>query len=133
MRARCEKPYHKSFKNYGGRGISVCARWQNFAAFFQDMGRAPEGLTLDRIETNGNYEPSNCRWATAKVQSNNRRNNHIIEHDGQHLTVQQWADRVGISRDTFARRLMLGWDMCRALSEPVRVIKNSRALRELAA
>jgi hypothetical protein len=73
FRARCENPNHMYYKNYGGRGISVCDRWQKFENFYADMGNRPDGLTLDRINNDGNYEPSNCRWATWKQQNNNRR------------------------------------------------------------
>ena len=74
MRQRCLDPNHKSFKHYGGRGITVCARWLNrFENFLQDMGVRPEGHTLDRTNNEGNYEPGNCRWATWKQQANNKR------------------------------------------------------------
>jgi hypothetical protein len=74
MKKRCSLPSRHDFANYGGRGITVCAEWlASFANFIRDMGPKPEGLTLDRVDTNGNYEPGNCRWATRSVQQLNRR------------------------------------------------------------
>jgi len=73
MKSRCTYPSHPHYENYGGRGISVCSRWKFFENFLADMGARPAGLTLDRINSNGNYEPSNCRWATPKEQQANRR------------------------------------------------------------
>lgn len=75
MKQRCYNPNRKNYKNYGGRGITICDEWLNsFENFYKDMGKRPEGTTIDRINPNGNYEPSNCRWSTKKEQNMNRRN-----------------------------------------------------------
>ncbi|QMV29723.1 hypothetical protein [Vibrio phage vB_VnaS-AQKL99] len=73
MRARCLNPSNTRFADYGGRGITICKRWDDFINFHADMGDRPEGLTLDRINVNGNYEPDNCKWSTATEQRNNQR------------------------------------------------------------
>jgi hypothetical protein len=80
MQSRCYCKSDQGFKNYGGRGIRVCDRWRNnFAAFLEDMGRRPAGLTLDRIDNDGNYEPGNCRWTNVWMQANNRRPAHLLD------------------------------------------------------
>lgn len=78
MRRRCSNPKDASYASYGGRGISVCSEWESYDQFYEDMGECPEGLTLDRIDVNGNYSKENCRWATWKEQHNNQRRNVIV-------------------------------------------------------
>lgn len=106
MRHRCSNPRSQAWANYGGRGIRVCSRWaDSYDAFVEDMGFAPDGMTLDRVDVNGDYEPGNCRWVGWDVQAVNKRSNHLITHDGKTMTVCQWADHLGIPRDTLCRRL----------------------------
>ena len=127
MFQRCENPNHKSYKNYGGRGISVCARWAEFKNFLADMGVKPKGKTLGRIKNNGNYQPSNCQWESWTEQARNRRTNTLLTHGGQTLTLQEWAEKIGIPRDAIGHRLKLGWPLEKALSIPARFQRNSRS------
>ena len=101
MKTRCLNPNHPRFKNWGGRGIKVCERWMDFTNFLADMGEKPEGLTLDRINNDGNYEPGNCRWATRKQQVQNRR-----DQKNQKLFIATKQEEVVISNNQheFARR-----------------------------
>lgn len=109
MRTRCLNPNRKTYVNYGGRGISVCERWNLFENFLADMGERPEGRTLDRFpDPNGNYEPSNCRWATPQEQANNTRRNKWITHGGITDTQTGWARRVGITVGALRSRLKTG-------------------------
>jgi hypothetical protein len=103
---RCTLPKHPAYHRYGGRGIGVCERWRNsFPAFHEDMGPRPDGLTLDRIDSDGNYEPGNCRWATPKEQQNNTSTNKFVEIDGERLTIAQHARRLDINYETLYSRL----------------------------
>lgn len=98
MKSRCYNKKCKEYKYYGSRGIKVCKRWLNgFIFFFEDMGVCPENHSIDRINNNGNYKPSNCRWATNKQQSNNKSNNTIINYMGKKLTISQWGDEIGVN------------------------------------
>lgn len=109
MVSRCVHRSRADFSYYGGRGISVCAAWRSFPNFLKDMGERPLGMTLDRIDSNGNYEPGNCKWATRQEQSENQRHVIWIEHNGQRKTVCQWADAIGMSRAAFSVRYKKGW------------------------
>jgi len=109
MVRRCHNPNHRAFPSYGGRGIMVCQQWRDYRGFMawaQDSGYQ-QGLTIDRIDNDGSYEPSNCRWATRKEQQNNRRCCVYIEHDGQRLTVTQWSELLGIPRHTVPKHFEL--------------------------
>lgn len=116
MRARCSNPNDSDYANYGGRGIKVCERWGDFAAFYADMGNRPAGHTIDRIDNSGNYEPGNCRWAEAKTQANNKRSNKVITIGGVAKTLQAWCDQFGIEHSKVRYRLSRGWPLEAAFS-----------------
>ena len=120
MMDRCHAPNSNAYSRYGGRGISVCERWQSFEGFYADMGDKPEGKSLERIDNNGDYSPENVVWADAKAQANNRRSNVILEHNGEKKTMQQWADQLGVKIGTIWARIDRGWTVDRALTQEVR-------------
>lgn len=107
MIQRCTNTNKPEYKRYWGRGINVCEKWRNdFTAFLADVGRAPSNKhSLDRINNDGNYEPGNCRWATAKEQLNNRSNTVWIEHAGKRMTLTEWSRHLGITTGTLKFRL----------------------------
>ena len=113
MRNRCDRVN----QDYSCRGIVYDERWKSFENFLEDMGEAPEGLSLDRIDCNGNYHKANCRWATRVEQANNTRANVFIEWDGKKQTVAQWAKELGMKTDKLRSRLRYGWTIQRALAE----------------
>ena len=121
MRHRCHNPRRKDFANYGGRGIVVCEKWrEDFSAFLKDVGKRPSRKhTLDRIRNDKNYEPGNVRWATRKDQARNRRSNRLLSYNGERLTITEWAERAGVSRETFHFRLERGWSMAKAVTTPL--------------
>ena len=115
-KARCNNPRDAGYKNYGGRGIKMCDQWvHSFENFLEDMGDRFEGLTLERIDVNGDYCPENCRWATQKEQARNRRTNVFIEYSGQRLTCSQWAEKLGINKQTISERIKRGWPVEKVL------------------
>jgi len=106
MIKRCYDPRDPSFHNWGGRGIKVCDRWRNsYDNFEKDVGARPANQTLGRIDNNGDYEPSNCRWETRKQQANNMRTNDCLQFNGETLTLSQIADISGVPYKTLWRRL----------------------------
>lgn len=128
---RCENPKRNSYKNYGGRGISVCEEWHdlsNFVEWARSNGYS-DNLTLDRIDFNGNYEPSNCRWATVDMQLNNMRTNVVITCMGFTGTAKQWSDLLGISQYT-----IYGWvknhDLAYASSRVLETIRNGGIVKQ---
>ena len=109
MKQRCLNPNSQSFKNYGGRGITICDRWVNsFEHFFADMGEPSEGLTIDRIDNDKGYSPDNCEWVSRAHQMSNRRCNRFITHNGITQTAMAWSNQLGIAHQTIYGRLDLG-------------------------
>jgi hypothetical protein len=105
---RCSNPDCAAYPRYGGRGIVVCDRWLKYENFFFDMGPRPEGKSLERKNNDGNYEPDNCKWATAQEQSENKRNNIKLSFHGRIATVAEWARIIGCSKMRIHRRLKSG-------------------------
>jgi len=118
MKDRCRNPHSPDYPRYGGRGVHICERWLDFAAFLEDMGERPSCTTLDRIDNNGDYEPCNCRWATKKEQGRNRRNNRTLTHDGETLCLSEWAERLNVVPNTIKCRLASGWSIDDAVTVP---------------
>lgn len=118
MISRCYNNKNKSYADYGGRGITVCDRWRNsFPDFIKDMGKKPTGLSIDRIENNGNYEPGNCRWANSFNQANNTRKNVYLTYKGETRTVNQWARHLNLANSTLRNRLdKLNWPIDKAFN-----------------
>lgn len=122
MKARCNKQNHQDYPRYGGRGITICSEWlSDFKQFYNWAinNGYQDNLTIDRIDVNGNYEPSNCRWATIKQQANNRRTSHFITINNETLSLTEWANKVGLDRSTLQKRIDSGWDEIKAVMTPL--------------
>lgn len=126
MKNRCNNPKDKYYKCYGGKRITVCDEWSNdFLSFYSwamSHGYA-DNLSIDRIDVNGNYEPDNCHWATAREQANNTTRNHYIAYNGKSQSMSMWASEIGIPYSTLRARIRSGWAIENALTEPVRRAK----------
>ena len=124
MRERCLNPTNVAYRHYGQRGITVCADWNLFERFLSDMGRRPSPThSLDRIDNDGDYTPSNCRWATREEQRRNMRTPLVYPNltvNGETLSLTAWAKRLGSSREVIRERLKLGWPVHLAVTTPVR-------------
>ena len=117
---RCHTETSPDFPNYGGRGIVVCDRWKNsIINFYEDMGNVPDGCTIDRINNDGNYEPSNCRWAINDIQVNNRRSNHRVLYNNEDITMTQFAKKIGMLPSTVRERIQRGWSIEKIASTPI--------------
>lgn len=119
MKARTTNPNNSHYSAYGGRGIKVCQKWfDSFEAFLSDMGEAPDGMSIDRINNDGNYEPSNCRWATSKQQCRNNSRNVWIEANGVRKCLKDWADELGCTSHAIQKRINRGWSESDAVTIP---------------
>lgn len=133
MKTRCYNPNSKSYNNYGGRGITVCDEWQNDFVVFAQWAMAngyADGLTIDRIDNNGNYEPNNCRFVSRLEQSNNRRSNLYIEYIGEKDTLSNWAMRLSIPYYYIQYRLYKGMDMESIVNEFNNGTRRKRKTRQ---
>lgn len=123
MKKRCYSKTESTYEHYGGRGITICSEWLNdFMSFYSwamSNGYA-DNLTIDRIDVNGNYEPSNCRWATMKEQGNNKRTCIYLTHNNETHTLTEWAEITGLNPNTLYKRIRKGWSVEKALTEPVK-------------
>lgn len=123
MKMRCINPNSISFKNYGGRGIKVCDNWfnsfENFYKWAMNNGY-DNTLTLDRIDNDGDYKPSNCKWSDYTHQERNRRNNHILEYNNEKHTIAEWSELTGIPYKTLWKRVKKGWSVEKSLTQLLR-------------
>lgn len=129
MHNRCYNVTQASYKNYGGRGIAVDAVWHGadgYKRFLQDMGPCPEGGTLERINNDANYGPTNCRWATRSEQAKNKRNNRLITANGKTQTLQDWARELGCSHSAIILRIRNGMSEQDAVTKPIPQRPNSK-------
>ena len=124
MKDRCARENNKQYADYGGRGITVCQEWQDSFEAFRDWAITngyQDNLTIDRIDVNGNYDPSNCRWVTNREQQNNKRNNHLLSYNGKEQTIAKWAEETGLDWMVIYDRIRHGWTVERTLTEPLNV------------
>lgn len=119
MKQRCNNPKHEAYARYGGRGIKICERWESFQNFMEDMGPRPgPEYSIERLNNDLGYEPSNCKWATRTEQSRNTRNNRRLTYNGETLCVSEWAERFGLHHNRITKRLESGWSVEEALTTP---------------
>lgn len=120
MMDRCYDRSTNSYRHYGARGIKVCERWHTFEHFLADMGARPPGkYSIDRIDNGGNYEPSNCRWATIKEQARNMRTNRVVVFNGKKMCLVAACESAGINSQTVRSRMMRGWNFNDAVTTPL--------------
>lgn len=125
MIKRCSNPNAHGYSRYGGRGIKVCERWQEFAAFLEDMGTKPKGYSIERLDIDKGYEPDNCTWIPKGEQSRNKSTSRRITANGQTMLLVDWAAQTGIHEATISSRIdKLGWTSEKAVTTPVKPTKS---------
>lgn len=122
MRQRCSNPEHRRFSLYGARGIKVCNEWQLFEVFYKwaKSSGYQEGLSLDRIDNDGNYEPNNCRWATQIQQVNNTRVTKMVTYRGRTQSLSDWSRELNLNYYTLRSRLRIGWSVQKIFETPMK-------------
>lgn len=127
LKQRTTKPNCKAYKNYGGRGIKIDPRWENFENFLLDMGVRPHGTSLDRIDNNGDYTPENCKWSTRIEQNSNKRDNFFIEYKGEKMTISELSRRTGVGISRLRHRIVVqGLTVDESLTRPVTMGARNR-------
>jgi hypothetical protein len=116
MWSRCTNPNVPGYPNYGGRGIKVAKRWEQFENFIEDMGPRPAGKRLGRLDIDGDYTPKNCRWMSLSESMNNRTDSTVLEYDGRQMSIADWARETDINPKTISARLRRGWTVAESLS-----------------
>ena len=132
MHSRCYDKSNIKYHRYGGRGITVCERWHTFDNYYLDIGDLPKGSTLDRIDNDGPYSPENCRVASYSQQARNRSDTHIVFFNGLSLSLTEWAERIGLRRETLRNRILRGWSVYDALTTTKQKNGKARALLQSA-
>lgn len=121
MRARCKNPNHVAYGRYGAIGLKVCASWDDFWKFVEDMGPQPTKIhTIDRLNNELGYSSDNCRWATPAEQSRNTERNYWIEHEGHRLTIRDWEIKNGVRKGMYEMRRLRGWPDIEIVTQPIR-------------
>lgn len=128
MRNRCNNPNFKQFKDWGGRGITICPEWDTFLRFFSDMGERPSGTSLDRKDNSKGYSKENCQWSDKKTQNRNKRNNRVLTIDEESMCISAWSDRSGVMASTIIYRLNCGWETRSAVFEKGSTWKSKPAI-----
>lgn len=126
MIERCTNPNHRNYKDYGGRGITVCDRWKTYLNFKEDMGERPLNMSIGRIDNDKGYCKENCEWQDKITQANNTRSNVKVTAFGETMSAREWQLRTGVNSERILKRIRMGWTGERAVSTPVRKLNRKK-------